>query len=278
MKRYTFIRLKGGLGNQIYSLITGNAAAKERNCKVLLDVKSGFYFDLKYKRSFSISKEIPLKSKIKISQLPIYYFFRLLEILGVFKISRNLSHLHSNRFFGLIEIYVIDEQPKIKHSLIKHSWKIDNPFQKCEGTDKMNECTIHVRFFSEENNAVENVSEQYINRAVHQVLSLGVRKINVVSDNIERAQNWLKEIFTTETMEIFIFTAHVSDFESLINSQYLIISNSTFSYFAAFLSEHRGACDAVFFPTTKLHEELWGWEIQRELSKEEGWIGVENDL
>jgi hypothetical protein len=155
MKSYTFIRLKGGLGNQIYSLITGNAAAKERNSKVLLDVKSGFYLDFKYKRSFSILKELPLKREIIICQFPIYYCFRLLEKFGVFKISRNLSHLHSNKFFGLIEIYVIDEQPKIKHSLTKHSWKIDNPFQKCEGTGELNECTIHVRFFSRENNAVE---------------------------------------------------------------------------------------------------------------------------
>jgi hypothetical protein len=119
---------------------------------------------------------------------------------------------------------------------------------------------------------------QLRSRAVHQVLCLGVRKINVVSDNLEKAQNWLNGIFTVKTMESFVFSANVSDFESLINSQYLIISNSTFSYFAAFLSERRGTCDAVFFPTTKLHEELWGWEIQRELSNEEGWIGVENDL
>lgn len=54
MKRKLIVRLKGGLGNQMFQYASGLALASSNNCELVLDTHSGFVNDTDYARTFSL--------------------------------------------------------------------------------------------------------------------------------------------------------------------------------------------------------------------------------
>ena len=58
----------------------------------------------------------------------------------------------------------------------------------------------------------------------------------------------------------------------------IIMSNSTFSYWASIMSKKLAYCNLAIFPHTEKFEKKWAWSLQHELVDIEGWEPIDNDL
>ena len=75
--RKLIIRLKGGLGNQLFQYATARAISIDKNVDLFIDSWSGFIRDYKYQRKYSL-KNFPIKAKlISASQRIPYLLFNL---------------------------------------------------------------------------------------------------------------------------------------------------------------------------------------------------------
>jgi hypothetical protein len=68
------VRLKGGLGNQMFQYAAARSIAERNQMKLLLDARSGFQTDKVYRRNFSLDYFNIPESKAKLSgQIPFYF-------------------------------------------------------------------------------------------------------------------------------------------------------------------------------------------------------------
>ena len=58
MKRKIYITLIGGLGNQLFQYACAYNLARKLNSELIIDDKSGFFFDKKFKRNISLPKNL----------------------------------------------------------------------------------------------------------------------------------------------------------------------------------------------------------------------------
>ena len=60
MKRKIFIRLIGGIGNQLFQYACAKNLAIELNASLFIDDKTGFFFDRKFNRNNSLPPKFKL--------------------------------------------------------------------------------------------------------------------------------------------------------------------------------------------------------------------------
>ncbi len=98
MKRKIYIRLIGGLGNQLFQYSCAKNLSIELNGDLIIDDKSGFFFDRTFKRNKSLPKNISFL-KIKFFDL-IYFNFLILIKKLIFR---------KKVFFNIGSTVLIDE-------------------------------------------------------------------------------------------------------------------------------------------------------------------------
>ena len=78
MKRKIFIRLIGGIGNQLFQYACAKNLAIELNASLFIDDKTGFFFDRKFNRNNSLPKNLNYK-KIDFLNLIWFYIFLIFK-------------------------------------------------------------------------------------------------------------------------------------------------------------------------------------------------------
>jgi hypothetical protein len=110
MKKKIYLYLTGGFGNQLFQYSAAKQLSIKNNAQLILDNKSGFATDLRFKRKFLLNllnlKDVKIKTNV------FFYFFR------IFKKFFFLKKL----FYSIFSIKIIDEFYSFKkfHKSVKN--------------------------------------------------------------------------------------------------------------------------------------------------------------
>lgn len=266
MTKKLILCLAGGLGNQLFQYFFGLNASKETNREFIIDNKTGFKTDYVFKRTF----EIPLVDQSKIKSHTInFIFFRLVK--KIFKI--NYFKLFNNIYISE-EKLLEDKSFLVKNESIKKIFVLGN-FQD-ENYFKKNKFEIIKTI---EFDKVQNIDliEKIKKLDAEKTIAIGVRMFEEIADETKKVVGGIEDIsFYKNAIEIFkkkiknpkfiIFSIDQYNFLDdlkinkedviLINKETtkynsleklklmssfknFIISNSSFYWWAAYISEMR---------------------------------------
>lgn len=292
------IRIKGGIGNQLFMYAAARRLAFINNQELLIDNISGFVNDKKYNRKYQLDyfnipcrklnsiecKEqssrvrrsfkkitnffLPFEAKRYIKQEDIYFDSRILNL----KFKHNLyleGYFQSEAYFKDFDFQIkkdLEIYPPKNDSNIKMATKIKKNFPAI---------ALHFRFFNKTpNNKIEkkfsiNVPENYYRDAIQKIEKLFPNAhYFIFSDNLKlaRTQVRLNDKRVTLVGHNDNDSNAYADLWLMTQCQHFIIANSTFSWWGAWLAKFKDK--VVIAPST--NEKYGHWADPKLLPKE--WI------
>lgn len=268
------VRLKGGLGNQLFCYATGRRLALKNDAELLLDDVSGFKYDHLYKRQYALGAfNIPARMASARERLePFGRIRRLLmrkasefrpmsrkryirqvgvgfeEALLTLKLQPGMTYFDG---FGQSERYFADVEEVIRQDL-KMCPPIDSANQEMSRKIHSSPAVaVHVRWFDTiHHNSVSNMSRSYYQSAIATIRTkLGTPHFFIFSDDPKRSAELLEPLLTTGS---HTFVDHnrtcrdaSSDFWLMSQCKHFVIGNSTFAWWAAWLGERKGLSTVV---------------------------------
>ena len=265
------IYFQGGLGNQLFQFATAFAIKDATNRIIYYDITS-------YKKNIGDKRDFHLEELLITNNIKPYNSFQIhfwiIKLLYKFHYNKSTSvsiffnyifetnpiHHNFNNFnfrwlnykfpksfnalyiygFWMNESYFLNS----KISIIKI---INGFFNEKYNTIITKDLSfgIHVRFFKMSDTRLKNSTNQlenttyYINAIRYFIEVVGAKNIYIYSHDIEKA----KSLLNSYNLDIlnFIFVKKTNDLEcfyELSNIQYLIISNSSYSWWAAYLHSY----------------------------------------
>lgn len=266
------VRLKGGLGNQLFQYATGYALSKRLGCELKVD--TSFYpqqslrtMDLAYFKAplkvASVKECIEMGAPINFANK----IFRKLGLTGLLKphyFEEKQSFIYDKRFEALKTPVYLDGY-----------WQNLSYFEelRAELSEFFTPVMAYSPGYSKYLDTIQNSQSvsihirrgDYVNdphtRSIHYVCDLeyyinAIKKIEkevthptyfIFSDDIV----WCKERFDFLERKVFIDDAEnaLEDFQLMRNCQSNIISNSTFSWWAAWVGYDRGKDKILIYPS-----------------------------
>lgn len=260
------IKLKGGLGNQMFQFAFGRKLALLNNTSLLLDTLNGYKND-RYRRNFKldvfnikadyISRKYAHKLRFynyifrAINKVNLNFKFRDLEIIKEVKDTFDpnvLKPLNNNIYcdgYWQTEKYFKDiKEIIISDFTLKH---INNKIKPLlEEIENCNSVSIHIRDYKSLPNGkldkaasikYADISSKYYNSAIEYIKDKNNKiKLFVFTDNICLSKNILNLDYHT------VFVSGNKDYEDLFlmsKCNNNIIANSSFSWWAAWLNKNR---------------------------------------
>jgi hypothetical protein len=259
------VRLKGGLGNQLFCYAAARRLALVSNAELVIDDVSGFTYDHDYKRQYQLNYfSIPCRKAAAAERLE--PFSRVRRYL---KRRRNARLPFEQRSY--IQQEGIDFDPRLLQVkprgtlYLEGYWQSESYFKDVEATiradlritspiDALNQgmaarirnslaVALHVRFFDAPNKAgINNVTGDYYARAVTQMETLAPdAHYFVFSDQREsvRARIPLSDDRITCVSHNQGDTNAYADLWLMTQCRHFIIANSTFSWWGAWLAAQK---------------------------------------
>lgn len=271
---YATVQIAGGLGNQLYSYAFGRALTEHKKIKVYYDCESAFWAD-PYKREFILDdfKNI----KIKTIFVPKTSLGRLL-----FKTKNKIKKYISNYCRISSKLFLLEAEPyKFRNRLIQTDykrniyfsgyWQSYKYFESIQGLrDELsppeprldyskkaldeirnsNSCAVHWRFYTEH----KEYNKQLLNYYLASIAQIQEKnpdtKFFIFSDDHTQAKRMLKQVniesIFVDNKEAQGNRQSLEDFYLMYACKNIIIGNSSFSWWAAWLSDH--GKKLVYFP------------------------------
>ena len=252
MNKKIFFRVVGGIGNQLFIYFTGKALEKQ-GYEVVFDLKSGFFWDA-YGRKPILQKLDLVIKKTSWFEVSIFYIVKYITspIIGFF-LKEKTPHTYTdlsgfnhklNFIEGYFQSYVYFDRHK--KSIIKHlDFDIIDEKEMLnylELIKKNQSVCVHIRTIQKsEKTTIEEKNElldvNYYNEAIDD-LKTKIGK-NVVFFVFARDINWAKQNLNKGFNYIFIEPSIRNDLQEFIlmtQCKYFILANSTFSWWAAYIS------------------------------------------
>lgn len=291
MSRKVIVRLKGGLGNQLFCYAAARRLAWINNAELVLDTVTGFKYDYQYRRSYALNAfQIPMRLATpseqmeplgrlrrfmarKIAEFKPFNQRRYIQQVGVDFDPRilTLSLQDGATYFdafGQSELYFADIFEQLQEDLIMVA-----------PTDKINleiarqiEATVsvatHVRWFDDgDADQTSNMSTRYYACAINQLIAkIGCVHFFIFSDQPEKTVTFLEPLMQGHPFTVVRHNGDrnvEADFWLMRQCKHFIIGNSTFAWWAAWLGEHRQEGVNVFAPRCNVNPELsptaWGF-------------------
>ena len=270
MERKIYLTLIGGLGNQLFQYASAYNLANNLKAKLIIDDWSGFYFDKKFKRKNSLPKNL-LYNKATISEIIFLLFIRIikkiffnndigLSVKDFVFIDETKQKKYINNFFNLTknkkviyligffqsEKYFLESKKLILEKILKNrikSKKLKSLKKKINKKTLM----IGIRKFEEapkiEKKNFGGIESLNFYKKNYQILK---KKNNIYKCHIFSTlqNNLIEKNFNFKNMSIINkknkFNASDIDYLILFSMyKNFLISNSTFYYWGALLSEFR---------------------------------------
>jgi hypothetical protein len=282
MSRKIIVRLKGGLGNQMFCYAIARRLAWANDAELVLDAVSGFKYDHLYQRTYALHIFfIPARLANSCEQM---------EPLGLLRryIARKISEgkpLAKRRY---IQQVGVDFDPSILTLRLQDGTTYFDAFGQSESyfTDiqelllrdfamslpsgKMNQemgkqikanpsVAIHFRWFDSGNTELtSNISLDYYSRAITKLITKVDRPhFFIFSDKPNQTEKLLRPLmqghsYTVVRHNLGMSNGSVDDFWLMRQCQHFIIGNSTFAWWAAWLTEIKYSNTLVFAPGRKI--------------------------
>jgi hypothetical protein len=262
--KIVILRLKGGIGNQLFSYAFARRLSIINNAKLFIDIKTGFEKDYIYNRTFQLNKfKINNVTYIK----PNYYFYIIKKF--IFKFFNNFFQ---NFVYKTLEENNLNFDSKLLHFNFNHKLYVEGYFQSEEyfkdieniiredltiipPTDdfninlnnKISNChnsvCLHIRFFEKTaHKNILNISIDYYKKAIFYLNSrYSDLHFFIFSDDIHNISNYLDLLNNNYT----IISHNNTDDKAYVDlwlmkeCKYFITANSTFSWWAAWLCNNQ---------------------------------------
>ena len=292
MSRKVVVRLKGGLGNQLFCYAAARRLAWVNDAELVLDAVTGFKYDYLYRRTYALGSFcIPVRLATPFEQMePLGRVRRLIARKlserkplaqrryirqmgvdydpGVFKLRLQDGTTYFDPF-GQSEWYFADIHQLLLKDLVMSAPSDRANLKMAKQIEASTSVAIHVRWFDsgDTKNSV-NTSLAYYKQAITRLLtSIGGVNFFIFSDRPEEAVTLLAPLLKGQPTTVVshnIETGNAeADFWLMQQCQHFIIGNSTFAWWAAWLGEHRHDGAQVFAPARNVDPEnnvtAWGF-------------------
>ena len=284
------LRLTGGLGNQLFAFATARRIAHINDAELVLDTETGFQYDYIYKRSYQLaffsiqarrasaferlepfgrerrlilrkySEFFPLQKRRYIKQSALVFEPTLLDL----HLEHRATHFES---YGQSENYFSDIREILMNELRMNIY-MDTKGSAYEEIIKTS-CSValQVRWFD---NMIKmnstNLPIEYYQRAVDSIVKKTPQAhFFIFSDDLTAANKHLASLLfgLPHTVVDMSHTADPSIYEFALMRQckQWIISNSTFSWWAAWLGENKDQGKQVICPAVQIEasENITAW-------------------
>ncbi|MCF6276337.1 MAG: alpha-1,2-fucosyltransferase [Candidatus Magasanikbacteria bacterium] len=251
------IKLKGGLGNQLFQYAFGSLLASKRKEELFLDkdilgAKKDSYRQCGLKH-FNIGNSIVTFNEVQKIKYPFGIISKIWrgfkgKILKIHNVGWNPRILNSKKsyFDGYWQSY---KYPKIIREKLLKELTLKNPIKDkyyniLEKINNSNSISLHVRRGDYVNNQktakVHNICNlEYYEKAIEKIS----KKIDspiffIFSDDI----GWVKNNLKIKNSTFFVSDTNIEDYEELIimsKCKHNIIANSTFSWWGAWLNQNK---------------------------------------
>ena len=279
-------RIVGGLGNQLFCYAAARRMALVNGAELVIDDVSGFSHDRTYRRHYQLDQfKIPCRKATPAERLE--PFARLRRYLKR-RLSSNVPF--ENR--SCIQQEGIDFDPRVLQIVPRHTvymeglWQSEEYFKDVEKTirsdlrilpptddfnlgmaeniKKSKAVALHVRFFDKPGNPGNyNVPSDYYNRAIAQVETLVPdAHYFIFSDQPDAA----RKLISLPEARITLVSHNTGDQNAyadlwlMTQCQHFIITNSTFSWWGAWLADK--ASQIVITPDVKSVTGVCGWGFE----------------
>ena len=284
-KPIIFVRLYGGLGNQLFTYAAAYRFAKLNRCDLIIDTKTGFIRDFKYKRKYLLNSFSITANKIETYDFISYIISYLIPVIK--KIDQRLPFpkrliIHDGIGFNekFLNLYINSAK------VFDGFWQSEKYFKDVEveirreftfskitfdalSIIKTEICfnksvAIHIRHFNDDRHINQgNIDDHYYERAIDFFCNrFQDVKFWLFTDNPILAKH---RLFANISNCIIVSDKfyNLTDIDELyLMSQFsnFIISNSTYSWWGAWLSNK--VDKIVVAPSDKIDsaEGLWGFE------------------
>jgi len=299
-KKKLIVRLKGGLGNQLFSFATAYSIAESNDYELVLDTQSGFAYDSIYNRYFALgSFNIKSRHASRLERLVPFdrirrYFKKkfsnnkklsnrnyIVETSQEFDPALKDITLEKDTVYldGLWQnlLYFEDHELDIKKNLTFNISPNEKNIEFSEWMGSNEVAVVHLRFFSahKQSNKSEDASLKYYRDAIEYLTkNTKATSFAIFTDDVLAAEVFLKGLGISFSLvawnqedghEIF-------DLWLMTQGSHFILANSTFSWWSAWLSE--SAKDGLtIYPcliNNKDDSKSWSWAFPGQMPKH--WI------
>lgn len=261
-------RLKGGLGNQLFIYAAALEFAEKLNAELKLDIYSGFWND-KYKRHFELNLvgiKHPALNVFQSVLIKLVVRFPILQkmfaclVLTEKNYERSIVNLKKYRFLILDDYFQCEKFFNSVGTLLKSQIRIELPHdlrirQISEKIEMCNAVCIHgrlLRAYASDGNKVSDsdprtVGKEYFKQAIEKFKErLTEPHFFIFSDKPEEMIQSLE--LTSQECTLITHKFHQNsevDLALMMKCRHFIIPNSTYSWWAAWLSRKPDTCISV---------------------------------
>jgi hypothetical protein len=292
MSRKLIVRLKGGLGNQLFCYASARRLALANDAELVLDAVTGFKYDYLYQRTYALHTFcIPARLADSREQM---------EPLGRIRrfIARKTSTLRPLNRRRYIEQVGVDFDPGILDLRLQEGTTYFDPFGQSERyfhdireiiqqdlvmsapaaqlaqdvaalINRSVSVALHVRWFDNgELPESSNMSLDYYALAIRRLLEkVGVAHFFLFSDRPQEASAMLSPLLGRHNCTVVQINSagdsFATEFWLMRQCRHFVIGNSTFAWWAAWLGEYRHQGSHIFAPSRNVDPQhsvtAWGF-------------------
>ena len=272
------VRLKGGLGNQLFQYAAGYAMAKRLSSPMELDIS---FFDTQSLRGFKLDRfKILYTEKAQVSRQPIAV--RVAKEKHIGALIRDITRPHEKKSFrvGRDYVYLLESGKALLKEFFTLNCKdiyLDGYFQSdryflevadelknqiipgfelstsyncfLEKVQSTNSVAVHVRrgdFLKDQHDWHYILEADYYIKAIEEIKQW---KKDATFYWFSNDINWVKNNVPFASNDVFVSldgdNADIEEMMLMKNCNHIITANSTFSWWAAWLNDHKDAIRIV---------------------------------